>query len=165
MSVVVYIGFGANLGNPSLKFDEAVKELNLLTGTRVVSLSSLYETQPIGLVDGGPNFVNAVIAIETGIRPESLIAELRAAEKKLGKSVNHRSDLSRIIDLDLLFYGAEILDTEDLQIPHPRLLERAFVLGPMAEIAPDFEHPIERETISDLLKRLGPDHLAMIRRL
>jgi 2-amino-4-hydroxy-6-hydroxymethyldihydropteridine diphosphokinase len=164
MSVVVYIGFGANLGNPSLKFDEAVKELKLLTQTKLIGLSSLYETQPIGLVDGGPNFVNAVIAIETGIGPENLFAQLRAAEKKLGKSVNHRSDLSRIIDLDLLFYGAEIVDTEDLRIPHPRLLERAFVLGPMAEIAPDFVHPIERETISNLLNRLGPEHLAMIKR-
>ncbi|MDD3472715.1 MAG: 2-amino-4-hydroxy-6-hydroxymethyldihydropteridine diphosphokinase [Syntrophaceae bacterium] len=163
MREVAYIGFGANLGDPPRKFLEAVDELKHLEGLRVVRLSSLYETEPIGLVDDGPNFVNAVIALVTDIAPEDLIEKLRSVEKKLGKSVDHKSDLSRLIDLDLLFYGSRIVNTEDLIIPHPRLTDRAFVLGPMAEIAPDLEHPVEKKSISALLGLLSPGQLQMIK--
>lgn len=163
MSVIAYIGFGANLGDPLVKLDEALNELGALKGTRLESISSAYETKPIGLVDGGPNFINAVIAIQTDITAENLISKMREIEKKLGKSIDHKSDLSRIIDLDLLFYGSETINTDDLIVPHPRLAGRAFVLGPMAEIAPDFEHPLKRKSITELLKNLGYDELQTLK--
>ena len=157
MTVTAYIGFGANLGNPVLKFDEAVHELGSVDGVILMGKSSLYETKPVGLVDDGPNFVNAVIVVETDLTAEAMINEMRGIERKLGKSSNHRSDLSRVIDLDLLFYGSEIINSDDLVVPHPRLLQRFFVLGPMAEVAADFVHPIEKKSMKELLEMIGPD--------
>ncbi len=157
MTVIAYIGFGANLGNPVLKFDEAVHELDSIDGVRLIKKSSLYETRPVGLVDGGPNFVNAVLVVETDVSAEVMINEMRGIERKLGKSTNHRSDLSRVIDLDLLFYGSEIIDSDDLVVPHPRLMHRFFVLGPMAEVAADFVHPIEKKSMKELLEMIGPE--------
>lgn len=157
MTVIAYIGFGANLGNPVLKFDEAVHELGSVDGVILLGKSSLYETKPVGLVDGGPNFVNAVIVVETDLTAEAMINEMRGIERKLGKSSNHRSDLSRVIDLDLLFYGSEIINSDDLVVPHPRLLQRFFVLGPMAEVAADFVHPIEKKSMKELLEMIGPE--------
>ena len=157
MTVTAYIGFGANLGNPVLKFDEAVHELGSVDGVILMGKSSLYETKPVGLVDGGPNFVNAVIVVETDLTAEAMINEMRGIERKLGKSSNHRSDLSRVIDLDLLFYGSEIINSDDLVVPHPRLLQRFFVLGPMAEVAADFVHPIEKKSMKELLEMIGPE--------
>ncbi len=154
MGVIAYIGFGANLGNPLLKFQEAINELTSLANVRIIARSNAFETRPVGLVDGGPDFINAVIAVETDVTAQDLILEMRRIEKKLGKSASHKSDLSRLIDLDLLFYGSEIIDSDDLTVPHPRLLTRAFVLGPMAEIAPDFEHPVEKKSIITLLETL-----------
>ncbi len=163
MSTVCYIGFGANLGDPLRKLEEAIVELNLLRGSRVLNRSGIYETDPIGLVDEGSSFINAVIEIETDSDAMTLITWMRNIEKKLGKSTSHRSDLSRIIDLDLLFFGQEIIDTETLTVPHPRLTGRAFVLGPMAELAPNFKHPAEGKSMRTLLEILGPDELAKIR--
>ena len=157
MTVTAYIGFGANLGNPVLKFDEAVHELGSVDGVILMGKSSLYETKPVGLVDDGPNFVNAVIVVETDLTAEAIINEMRGIERKLGKSSNHRSDLSRVIDLDLLFYGSEIINSDDLVVPHPRLLQRFFVLGPMAEVAADFVHPIEKKSMKELLEMIGPE--------
>ncbi len=157
MTVIAYIGFGANLGNPVLKFDEAVHELGSVDGVILMGKSSLYETKPVGLVDDGPNFVNAVIVVETDLTAEAMINEMRGIERKLGKSSNHRSDLSRVIDLDLLFYGSEIINSDDLVVPHPRLLQRFFVLGPMAEVAADFVHPIEKKSMKELLEMIGPE--------
>ena len=157
MTVTAYIGFGANLGNPVLKFDEAVHELGSVDGVILMGKSSLYETKPVGLVDGGPNFVNAVLVVETDVSAEVMINEMRGIERKLGKSTNHRSDLSRVIDLDLLFYGSEIIDSDDLVVPHPRLMHRFFVLGPMAEVAADFVHPIEKKSMKELLEMIGPE--------
>ena len=157
MTVTAYIGFGANLGNPVLKFDEAVHELGSVDGVILLGKSSLYETKPVGLVDDGPNFVNAVIVVETDLTAEAMINEMRGIERKLGKSSNHRSDLSRVIDLDLLFYGSEIINSDDLVVPHPRLLQRFFVLGPMAEVAADFVHPIEKKSMKELLEMIGPE--------
>ncbi len=157
MTVIAYIGFGANLGDPLLKFDEAVHELRSLDGVRLIGKSSLYETRPVGLVDGGPDFVNAVIVVESDITAEVLINEMRKIERKLGKTINHKSDLSRLIDLDLLFYGSEIINSDDLVVPHPRLLHRFFVLGPMAEVAADFVHPIEKKSMMELLEMIGSE--------
>ena len=155
MAVIAYIGFGANLGDPVLKFGEAIHELGCTDGISLLGKSSLYETRPVGLIDGGPDFLNAVIVVKTNTTAQVLIKEMRRIERKLGKSVTHRSDLSRLIDLDLLFYGSEIINSDDLIVPHPRLVDRYFVLAPMAEIAPDFIHPVEKKSMMELLEIKG----------
>ncbi len=163
MKTLGYIGFGANLGNPSENFAQTLQELDASDGIRVLSKSDLYETEPVGLVDGGPNFLNAVILVETDLDAGTLISKMRSIEKKLGKSSNHKSDQSRLIDLDLLFFGSEIIDKKDLQVPHPRLHTRAFVLCPMHEIAPDFEHPALKKSIRMLLEDLGTDQAQTVK--
>ena len=134
MSPSAYIGFGSNLGDRKVKFQEALRAFEGLPKTEVKARSRLYETDPIGLSDRGPKFLNAVILLETDLSPRELIGSMRSIELALGKSVYHRSDKSRVIDLDLLLYGDEHFREEDLEIPHPRMHNRAFVSGPSGRI-------------------------------
>jgi 2-amino-4-hydroxy-6-hydroxymethyldihydropteridine diphosphokinase len=154
MSTTAYIGFGANLGSRAAKFDEALQALGFLPSTRVTAHSRLYETEPEGLSDSGPQFLNAAIAVETDLSPEDLMSAIRDIELRLGKSPNHRSDMSRALDLDLLLYGDKTLRAGSLEIPHPRMHRRAFVLAPLAEIAPKAAHPVLGHTIRELLDLL-----------
>jgi len=124
-----------------------------------------YETEPVGLSDQGKEFINAAIALRTDLSPENLMKEMRRTELALGKSRLHESHLSRAIDLDLLLYGdAQILDN-GMQVPHPRMHNRAFVLVPLAEIAPGARHPVLECTIGDLLKALPEEELERVRLL
>lgn len=156
MSVLAYIGFGANLGDPRAAFYAARAEISRIPFTTVRRSSSLYETVPVGLSDGGPTFLNAVIEVETNLSPLELIQATRSVEQRLGKSESHSSDKSRVLDLDLLLFGDIVFDEEGLQIPHPRMHHRAFVLAPLAEIAKEATHPGLKKTIGDLLSLL-PD--------
>lgn len=151
---IAYIGFGANLGARERAFSDALAELNRTTGVDVVKKSHLYETKPVGLSDDGPPFLNAVIEVETALEPFALFRELKRIERELGKSRDHRSDLSRKIDLDLLMYDNKIIDHAELKIPHPRMHARAFVLAPFSEIAPEVVHPILKCTVESLANRL-----------
>jgi len=154
MTKTAYIGFGSNLGDRGTTFHEALEALNRLPETLVKCRSRLYETEPEGLTDGAPSFLNAVVGLETSLRPQDLMAMIRRVELSLGKLPHHRSDMSRLIDLDLLLYGDEQLQQGELRIPHPRMHNRAFVLVPLAEIAPHVKHPVFECSISTLLKRL-----------
>lgn len=154
MGELAFIGFGANLGDRERTFEAAVKELKELPGTTVTRVSHLYETEPVDISDEGPPFMNAVVAVETRLTPRELATGMREIELKLGKSPVHRSDLSRVIDLDLLLYGDLVLKEESLVIPHPRMSLRAFVLAPMAEIAPEALHPELGKTVEELLQGL-----------
>lgn len=131
--------------------------------TRVVRHSRLYETAPQGLSDCGGPFINAVVEVETDLAPEALMTMIRDVESHLGKSSDHRSDLSRSIDLDLLLYGDVCSRNSDLEIPHPRLHHRAFVLVPLAEIAPGAVHPGLHRSVADLLREIPHDELAEVR--
>jgi 2-amino-4-hydroxy-6-hydroxymethyldihydropteridine diphosphokinase len=154
MVAAAYIGFGANLGDKVSKFEEALNAISSLPSTKLTSHSRLYETEPEGLVNGGPKFLNAAIAIETDLEPEELMSAIRDIELQLGKSPHHRGDMSRLVDLDLLMYGDLQLKAESLEIPHPRMHLRAFVLAPLAEIAPKEVHPVLGYTVQELLDRL-----------
>jgi 2-amino-4-hydroxy-6-hydroxymethyldihydropteridine diphosphokinase len=158
-----FIAFGSNLGDRKARFDLALKALGELPETTITRLSHLYETEPKGLSDSGGRFLNAVVEIETELGPEELMRMLRNIEARLGKSHVHRSDQSRPIDLDLLLYGSLCVKNADLEIPHPRMNDRAFVLVPLAEIASHVVHPDLRCTISDLSRRMPQTDLAEVR--
>lgn len=131
--VTAYVGIGANLGDARAAVLAAVEALGQLPYTRVVSRSSLYGTAPVEAT--GPDFVNAVCAIETRLTAPDLLASLLAIEQRAGRQRPWRH-APRTLDLDLLLYGQGRIASDDLVVPHPRLRERAFVLVPLAEIAP-----------------------------
>jgi 2-amino-4-hydroxy-6-hydroxymethyldihydropteridine diphosphokinase len=118
------------------------------------AISSVYETDPVGYLDQ-PRFLNAVLRLSTSIPPEALLDRLNEIEADLGR-VRTFTNAPRTVDLDLLLYSNEIADTRRLTLPHPRMLERAFVLAPLAEIAPDLVHPVTHQTIAAHLSGL-PD--------
>lgn len=123
-----------------------------MPGSRFLRSSSIYETDPVG----GPlqrKYLNAVWEIETTLPPQELKNELKKIEEKLGRKSASRN-APREIDLDIIFYGEQIMDQSDLKIPHPRLHERTFVLQPLAELAPQMVHPQSKKTVEELLEQL-----------
>ncbi len=163
MSPMAYIGFGSNLGDRKEKFREALEALNLLPETILFSHSRLYETEPVGISDGGPRFLNAAVVIETELEPGTLMELIHEIELGLGKSANHSSDCSRPIDLDLLLFAHKRMNKDGLEVPHPRMHLRAFVLVPLAEVAPGVLHPVLNRTVQDLLRSLPEEDLKGIR--
>lgn len=134
-----YVGLGSNLEDPVRQVETALEELDRLPHTRVVRRSSLYRTAPVGYADQ-PDFINAVARLETGLPADRLLDELQALEQRHGRTRSF-PNAPRTLDLDLLLYGRLVLRTERLTVPHPRMKERAFVLEPLREIAPDLEIP------------------------
>jgi 2-amino-4-hydroxy-6-hydroxymethyldihydropteridine diphosphokinase len=151
------------LGDRAAAFARAAELLETLPKTSPAGRSKLYETEPVGLTDAGGRFLNAVIALDTDLGPHELHRELIRTERSLGKSASHRSDLSRPVDLDLLFYGDEIIETDGLEVPHPRLHTRAFTLIPLVELAPTLVHPKLRVTIDALLGSVPHQDLREVR--
>jgi 2-amino-4-hydroxy-6-hydroxymethyldihydropteridine diphosphokinase len=145
-----FIGLGANQADPRAQVLAALAELDALPDTRVVARSSLYRSEPLGYT-AQPDFVNAVARLDTGLAPRALLAGMQSIEQRHGRERSFRN-APRTLDLDLLLYDALELDEPDLRVPHPRMHERAFVLQPLAEIAPEAEVP-GRGTASALLAR------------
>jgi 2-amino-4-hydroxy-6-hydroxymethyldihydropteridine diphosphokinase len=136
---VAYVGLGANVGEPRAQVQEALGELDRLPHSRVVKQSSLYRSTPVGYADQ-PDFVNAVAQLETGLPAERLLAELQAIEERHGRQRSF-ANAPRTLDLDLLLFGELELRSPALEIPHPRMHQRAFVLRPLLEIAPGVTIP------------------------
>lgn len=164
MSETVFIAFGSNVGNRLDYCDRAVTLLGLLPFSRLAAVSSLYETAPIkDSTDPGPGwFLNGVVKIETELIPMRLLELCREVERALGRDLDQRGG-PRTLDLDMLFYGVRVIDEPLLTVPHPRLHQRRFVLAPMAEIAPDWVHPVLQRTMNDLLLHVNDP--AEVRRL
>ena len=135
-----YVGLGGNLGDRRSYLEGALELLRADTGIRVAAVSSFRETDPVGYVDQ-PRFLNAVAAVETELPPRELLERLLAVERALGRERTGPRYGPRAIDLDLLLYGDEVIDEPGLVVPHPRLAERAFVLEPLAELAPELALP------------------------
>ena len=145
--VTAYIGLGSNLGDRATNLQTALSELGNLPTISMARVSSLYETEPVGVTDQ-PEFLNAVAQIETSLSAMALLDVLLNLENKIGRVRTFRWG-PRVIDLDLLLYGNQQIRLPTLTVPHPRLFERAFVLVPLAEIAPELVLPGEHGTIQE----------------
>lgn len=136
---LAYVALGANLGDPASTLRAAFGALANLPDSRVLRCSSLYRTAPVGLLDQ-PEFVNAVALLETTLMPQALLGQLLDIEHRFGRQRGEKNG-PRTLDLDLLLYDERCLELPELTLPHPRLHLRAFVLQPLAEIAPDLRLP------------------------
>ena len=145
---IIYLSLGSNIGDRESNLRAAIDALPS-AGVRVTQVSSLYETEPVDYLDQ-PWFLNCVVEAETGLDPHVLLRTLRSIESQLG-GIKEFSKGPRGIDLDILLYDSETIDTAELQIPHPRMLLRRFVLAPLSEIAPALQHPVWHATASQLL--------------
>lgn len=148
-----YLLLGSNLGDRPLYLARACALIAEEVG-QVVEQSAIYETEAWGKTDQ-PGFLNMALAVNTVLSPLELLHKVLEIEKKLGR-VRHEKWGARLIDIDIIFYGNEIADIEDkLQIPHPEMQHRKFVVEPLAAIAPDFVHPVLRQTLTEILAQLA----------
>lgn len=156
--VIAYVGLGANLGDAVDALRSAFSALQQIPSTRVSAASSLYQTQPIA--SSGPDYVNAVAELTTALSAPELLVHLQAIEQSAGRERPHRN-APRTLDLDLLLYGSARIDSPTLCVPHPRMMQRAFVLKPLAEIAPLLVSTAQLGSVADQqIERIaGPPHL------
>lgn len=148
-----YVALGSNLGDRERHFERAVRALREIPGVARVDVSPVYETDPVGPLPQGP-YLNAVARLETRLEPQVLLVRLHAIEREAGRVRGTERDLARTLDLDLLLYGGRTIRTPELEVPHPRLHERAFVLEPLCDLAADLVHPTLHETIEALAARV-----------
>jgi len=148
----VYLLLGSNKGNRFLNLIQSLLMINSIENITVQKISSLYETEPYG-VKGQTNFINQVVEIQTEFQPFELHEKLLNIEKAIGR--NSKGDFQpREIDIDILFYNSEIIETQKLTIPHYDLHNRRFVLEPLNELNPDFIHPVFKKSVKELLSQL-----------
>jgi 2-amino-4-hydroxy-6-hydroxymethyldihydropteridine diphosphokinase len=151
------VALGSNLGERLANLRNARKDIAVLGGVLPpLRSSAVYETDPVGCEKGAAKFLNAVIEFGYSGEPEELLRALATIEKMLGRPGAHPRNVSRTIDLDLLYYGELVIETGELQLPHPRIVEREFVLRPLADLRPDLVLPRQDEPVRALLLRLSP---------
>ena len=156
----IYLALGSNLGDRESNLAKAIEQISSVCP--VIAMSSIYETEPWGYLEQG-KFLNMVVGCETRLTPPDLLAFLKKLEGELGRMPNFRNG-PRLIDIDILFYGNQVIDEPGLVIPHPRLHERAFVLVPLAEIAPTLRHPVTGFTIEMHLKDVPVEGIMMYKK-
>lgn len=153
--IIAYIGVGSNIGDRVGYVQQAHSLLNDTEGVRILESSSLYETEPIGYKEQ-EWFINAVLKAETSLSPEELLAQCLRIENQLGRVRHPESQKNgpRTLDLDILFYGTDVLSKENIEVPHPRMHKRACVLVPMLELDENFVHPVLKKTVLELHEEL-----------
>ena len=153
MAKTAYLSLGSNIGDREYFLREAISRLGTLG--RVVSVSSLYETEPVEVTDQAW-FLNCAVELETDRTPEELMGELLEIERQMGRERNKKK-APRTIDIDIVLFGDAVVDSPQLTLPHPAMHRRRFVLEPLAEIAPEARHPMLNKTVRDLLEGLPAD--------
>lgn len=161
-SVPVYIGLGANLGDPRRQVEQALVQLRALPQSALAAVSSLYQTVPVGPADQ-PDFINAVARLDTQLEPLALLAALQRIERQHGRIRNGQRWGPRTLDLDILLIGEQLLTLPQLCVPHPQMHCRAFVLGPLAEIAPPRLNIPGQGRLDDLLAAVADEAGTMLR--
>jgi len=149
---IAYIGLGSNLNDKMANLNKPIELIEQDSRINVLKRSSVYQTEPVGIKDQ-PFFLNMVLEVETQISPFELLHFLQDIERKMGRKREKKWG-SRKIDLDLLLYEDQVINSAELTLPHPQMHLRKFVLIPLAEIAKDKIHPLKKQTISELLKNL-----------
>lgn len=148
----VYLSLGSNMGDKRENLLEAIKKVGELENTEVVKSSTILETEPFGYIEQD-NFLNACLEVKTLLTPQEFLSSILKIELDMGR-VREIKWGPRVIDIDILFYDAEIIQEDNLAVPHPWICEREFVLEPLSEIAPNYVHPLERKTIMMLARKL-----------
>lgn len=159
---VACVALGANIGEPLRQIEAGFSALSALPGTRLIARSSLYRSAPVGYADQ-PDFINAVAMIETALAPHALLDAVLNIERVNGR-IREFPNAPRTLDLDIVLYGDVVLQEPGLTIPHARMLERAFVMMPLAEIAPDVRVPGHGK-VSDLARRVDAASVAQLKRI
>ena len=158
MEHIVYLALGSNMGNRLANLKAAIT--NLTPQMSVKKKSSVYETPPWGFTDQNA-FLNQVVMAETYLKPEALLAHLKRLEVALGRVPSFENG-PRLIDIDILFFDDVVMDTPSLVLPHPRLQERAFVLVPLADLAPDLVHPVLHKSVGELLDGVDRSEIKLL---
>ena len=153
MNITAYVAFGSNLGVRWQNLNRAVGLLRATPGVEVVRVSSFFDNPAVGGPDDSPRFLNAAAEISTSLSSNELLRTLMQIETEMGRVRVARNE-PRVIDLDVLMYGDEVISTPQLTIPHPRMHEREFVLKPMEEIAYNVRHPVLQRTMHEMLEAL-----------
>jgi 2-amino-4-hydroxy-6-hydroxymethyldihydropteridine diphosphokinase len=157
MAQIVFLGLGTNLGDRRQNLELSIQSLP--PKMKVLARSQIYQSPPWGYVDQ-PAFLNMAVKAETALEPEALLAYIKEVEITVGRKPTFLYG-PRLIDIDILFYSNCVIHSQRLTIPHPLLQERNFVLAPLADLAPDFIHPVTKEKVADLLARVGVSDLVL----